>query len=87
MEKIYKLRMNQFKDILKQEQDSKSYDAIIYVGEYDGFPIFTFSATHKREDIEAPSKEYCEVIKKGILDTYSNLKDEDVEKYFESIIC
>lgn len=84
--KIYKLRMNQFKDILKQEQGTKSYDAIIYVGDYEDLPIFTFTASYKRTDLEHPSKEYCDVIKKGILDIYTNLTVEDVEKYFEDII-
>lgn len=83
--KIYKLKMSQFKDVLKQEQGSKSYDAIIYVGKYEQLPIFTFTSSHKREDLELPSKEYCDVIKRGILDTYSNLTDDDVDKYFESI--
>ena len=83
--KIYKLKMNQFKGILKQESGSKSYDAIIYVDDYEGLPIFTFTASHKREDLELPSKEYCDVIKKGILDTYSDLTNDDVEKYFKSI--
>ncbi len=83
--KIYKLKMNQFQEILKQEGGSKSYDAIIYVGDYENLPIFTFTASHKREDLELPSKEYCDVIKKGILDTYTDMTDEDVEKYFESI--
>ena len=83
--KIYKLKMSQFKGILEQECGSKSYNAIIYVGDYETFPIFTFTSAHKREDLETPSKEYCDVIKKGILDTYDNMTDEDVEKYFESI--
>ena len=80
--KIYKLKMNQFRDVLKQEQGDKSYDAIIYVGEYDGLPIFTFTASHKRDDLESPSKEYRDVIKKGILETYANLTVDDVERYF-----
>ena len=80
--KIYKLKMNQFRDVLKQEQGGKSYDAIIYVGEYDGLPIFTFTASHKRDDLESPSKEYRNVIKKGILETYANLTVDDVERYF-----
>ncbi len=83
--KIYKMKMEQFKGVLKQESGSKAYDAIIYVGDYENLPIFTFTSSHKRDDLELPSKEYRDVIKKGLLDTYTNLKDEDVEKYFESI--
>ena len=83
--KIYKIKMNQFKEILKQENGSKSYDAIIYVGDYENLPIFTFTAPHKREDLELPSKEYCDVIKKGILDTYTDMTGEDVEKYFRTL--
>lgn len=83
--KIYKLKMSQFKDVLKQEYGSKSYNAIIYVEDYENLPIFTFTSSNKRDDLEFPSKEYCDVIKKGILDTYTNLKEEDVLEYFESI--
>lgn len=77
--------MNKFKEILKQENGSKSYDAIIYVGDYENLPIFTFTTPHKREDLELPSKEYCDVIKKGILDTYTDMTGEDVEKYFRTL--
>lgn len=83
--KIYKLKMSQFKDVLKQEYGSKSYNAIIYVDNYEDLPIFTFTAHPKREDLEPPSKEYCDVIKNGILETYSNLKTDDVENYFDRI--
>lgn len=83
--RIYKLKMSQFKDVFMQEYGPNSYDAIIYVGEYENLPIFTFTSSYKRKDIEKPSKEYLDVIKNGILDTYTNLKDEDVEKYFQSI--
>lgn len=83
--KIYKLKINQFKDILKQEYGSKSYNAILYVDDYENIPIFTFTSFHKRDDLESPSKEYKDVIKRGILDTYTNLTDKDVEKYFEQI--
>ncbi len=84
--KIYKLKMNQFKEVFMQEYGPKSYDAIIYVDDYENLPIFTFTSSYKREDLELPSKEYLDVIKKGILDTYTNLKVKDVEKYFESIM-
>lgn len=83
--KIYKVKMNQFRDILKQEYGPKSYNAIIYVGDYEELPIFTFTSSYKREDLERPSKEYEEIIKRGILDTYKNLSNEDVEKYLEKI--
>ncbi len=81
--KIYKIRMSQFRDILKQENDA--YDLVLYLGDYDNIPIFTFTADHKRGDFEPPSKEYCDVIKKGILDTYKNLDRNLLDDYFKKL--
>ena len=82
--KIYKIKISQFKDILKQENEL--YDSIVYVDDYLCIPIFTFTSFHKLTCLNNPSREYCDVIKKGILDTYKELRDEDVDKYFKSII-
>ena len=83
--KIYKIRMSQFKGIYEQENAKNSYNAIIYVDKCEGVPIFTFTAPERRKDLEPPSKEYCDVMKKGILDTYKNLDEKDIDIYFQNI--
>ncbi len=78
--KIYKIKMGQFRDILKQENDA--YNLILYLEDYEGLPIFTFTRKYKGNDLNSPSKEYCDVIKKGILDTYSDLDNTEIDKIF-----
>ncbi|MEG2645953.1 MAG: hypothetical protein RSA08_02860 [Clostridia bacterium] len=81
--KIYKLKMNQFLDVLKQEQRCKLYDAIIYVDELDKLPIFTFTAAHKLDSIADPSYKYCEVIKKGLIDIFKDLNNDKIDEYIK----
>lgn len=84
--KIYKLKIDQFIDIYKQEYSYKKYDTILYVDDYDNLPVFTFTASHKLKDIEKPSKSYKDIIKKGLLETYNYLSDKDIENYFKETI-
>lgn len=81
--KLYKIKMGQFKDVLKQEQSCKLYDAIVFVDKYDGLPVFTFTASHRLEDITLPSMQYCNVIKNGLLKLFKNLNDEIIKRYFK----
>lgn len=83
--KIYKITKSQFIDILKQEQKLKAYDTLLYVGKYRRKPIFTFTALHKLKDIEEPSDQYLNTIRKGIRDTYKNLSKEKINKYMKRI--
>ena len=83
--KIYKIKKSQFLDVFKQEHRLKDYDTILYVGKYNKVPIYTFTSTYKLNDIEKPSKEYLEVIRKGIKDTYINLSNKQIEKYLIKI--
>lgn len=83
--KIYKIKISQFKDILKQEQDCILYDTIVLIDYYDNLPIFTFTANHKLKDIlNNPSNKYIEVIKKGLKNTYPNLSDSKIYKYLKN---
>ena len=86
--KIYKIKMNQFKEILEQEQKNKLYDAILIVDYIDDLPVFTFSAKHKLYDLlNKPSDLYIEVIKKGLMDLYDEKDQKEInivlEKYEE----
>jgi hypothetical protein len=83
--KIYKIKKSQFIDILNQEQRLKDYDTIIYIGKYKKVPIYTFTALHKLKDLEKPSEEYLNVIKKGIIETYDKLSLKRIDKYIEKI--
>ena len=83
--KIYKIKKSQFLDVFKQEHHLKDYDTILYVGKYNNVPIYTFTSTYKLHDLEKPSKEYLEVIRKGIKGTYINLSDKQIEKYLIKI--
>ena len=83
--KIYKLKMSQFKDVLKQEQNCKLYDAILLVDYVDDLPAFTFTAQHKLYDmLNEPSDKYVEVISKGLLDLYDNLSVSEINKYLKN---
>ena len=83
--KIYKIKKSQFLDIYKQEHRLKDYNTILYVGKYNRIPIYTFTSTYKLKDVEEPSKEYLEVIRKGLRETYIDLSDKQIEKYIIKI--
>lgn len=83
--KIYKIKKSQFLDIFKQEHHLKDYNTILFVGKYHKVPIYTFTSIYKLHDLEKPSKEYLDVIKNGIKETYNNLSDKQIKKYMDKI--
>ena len=83
--KLYKVKMNQFKGILEQEQRCKLYDAILLVDYIEGLPVFTFTAQHKLNDLlQNPSIQYVEVIKKGLLSLYDNMDSNQIDAYLKN---
>ena len=83
--KLYKVKMNQFKEILEQEQSCKLYDAILLVDYIEGLPAFTFTAQHKLNDLlQNPSIQYVEVIKKGLLSIYDNMDSNQIDAYLKN---
>jgi hypothetical protein len=60
------------------------YGRIMYLGEEDDCPIFTFTARWDDEHIEpgAPGEKYLKTIMRGLKETY-NLTDNELVKYFE----
>lgn len=59
------------------------YGNLIYLGEQNGNPIFTFTNEKNLTDkINAPSEEYLSIIINGIKETY-NLSDLDIKEYLE----
>lgn len=83
--KIYKLKKSQFLDIYYQEHQSKEYDALIYLGEDEQIPVFTFTSSYKLKDIEKPSKKYLDVIKDGLKETYKDLTVAEINEYLLKI--
>lgn len=74
--KLYKVSMSQFKGILEQEQQSQFYNTILLVDIIDNLPVFTFTAKHRIDEmLSEPSKEYLDVINKGIYDLYGNVEE------------
>lgn len=83
--KIYKIKMSQLKEILKQEQRCKLYDIILLVDNVDKLPVFSFTSKHRLNDIlNQPSSLYVDVIKEGILKLYSELGSNQVENYLRN---
>jgi len=102
--KKYLITLEQFKDIVSQENNGLDIDLnldevmkdrskifranvwygnILYLGEEEGYPIFTFTAPWDIGDIEwkKPSHPYLKTIIKGLLEDYSN---EEIYRYFQS---
>lgn len=79
--KIYKIQMNQFKQIFEQEKRTLLYDTIIYIEQVEGLPVLTFSAHKKLECLNKPSDKYLEVIKQGLMNTFEQLTNEEIDEY------
>ena len=82
--KIYKIKMSQFKGVLKQEQKSKFYDVVLFVDDIDGCPVLSFTAHHKyKSRLTQPSLKYVEVIEKGLLGLF-NMDSEQIRDYLKN---
>lgn len=59
------------------------YGRVLCLGESEKFPILTFTMTKEIEEmrLNKPSKEYIQVIAKGIEEAF-NLSDDELKKYF-----
>lgn len=62
------------------------YGRIIYLGENDGFPIFTFTASWEDARIKpnAPGENYLKIIMRGIREIYGK-SDEEIVRYLENL--
>ena len=64
--RMYLITEKQFDDIWEQEcKLADWYDKKVFLGEYEGFPVWTFTNS-KGCDKEEPSEKYLDVIRKGI---------------------
>ena len=81
--RIYKVKMSQFKSVLKQE--GKLYDAVVLAGYEDNLPVLTFTSSKKLDEIlNEPSDRYIDVIKKGLISCGYDFSEEESKKYFKN---
>ena len=81
--RIYKIKMSQFKSVLKQE--GKLYDAVVLAGYEDNLPVLTFTSCKKLDEIlNEPSDRYIDVIKKGLISCGYDFSEEESKKYFKN---
>jgi len=64
---------------------NKMYGRILYVGQEEGYPIFSFTTCEpiSKLYINEPSKEYLQMIGRGLKESH-NLSKEEIVKYFIS---
>ncbi len=62
------------------------YNKLLYLGEKDSFPIFTFTSNWADSEIKyyQPGVNYLKVIAEGIKETYAKSKD-DIAEYFSNV--
>ncbi|MBV7505452.1 hypothetical protein KW850_09315 [Bacillus sp. sid0103] len=81
---FFKIDLNEVKKTgSKIFRDSSWYGNIIYLGEYNGYPIFTFTAPWNRAEVEItkPSHYYLATIIKGLKTLYTN---EEIYLYLQN---
>ncbi len=61
------------------------YGRILYLGESEGHPMFTFTAKWNDAKKEQPNKSYLNTIKKGLVETYE-LSDSEISQYLNSTL-
>ena len=82
LSRIYKVSRSQFNSIKKSE--GPKYIRKLIVGTVDDIPVYTFTAPQKREDINAPSKEYVQTILRGLRETYPETSETVLHSYLFS---
>jgi hypothetical protein len=87
--RAYLITEEQFKEVQEQEGLSPSwYGHILELGEMDGWIIKSFTAEVENMEYKynMPSKDYIEVIKRGLAETYPEKSVEELEIYLNSKI-
>jgi hypothetical protein len=66
-----------------KENEFTRYGRIIYLGEDEGHPKFTFTA--KKEIYRnRPCEKYLSIIREGLRETYPSMSDVDTERYVQA---
>lgn len=76
--KGYLITKEQYLEVSKQE--GPWYDNEFCLGEYDGYPLYTFTSSVKYPQT-VPGEKYLNVIKKGIQDTHKNVGENEIDHY------
>ncbi len=62
------------------------YGNLVYLGEEQGLPIFTFTNQDDLNDeINPPAKEYLDTLKRGVKESYE-ISDSEIQDYFNNRI-
>lgn len=64
------------------------YGRVIYLGEDEGYPIFTFTAKWKEDEIvpNPPSEKYLSTIVEGVRETYPLMSNAEIESYVRRVL-
>lgn len=72
--RAYKITRRQFEEIMVKE--GPDYTKKLYLGQIEGWPVYSFTDTQKNSPVRMPSKDYFATILKGLLECYRYGYDE-----------
>ncbi len=81
--KGYLITKEQYLEISKQE--GPWYDDEYFLGEYNGYPLYTFTSSKKFKET-TPGEKYLNVIRQGLINTHTYLSNEDINNYLKRSI-
>ena len=66
--------------------EGEAYKKEVYLGDIEGIPVYTFTASEKRTDLGVPSVDYFNTILNGLKNLYTEKSLEELEAYLSSAI-
>jgi hypothetical protein len=81
LESIVKKRGFSLKELNDQKLRNALYDQVLYVGDKDGYPIFSFTTSDSKLRNGAPSGPYLQRILLGLHETYPAKPDAEIYHY------
>lgn len=81
--KGYLITKQQYLEVSKQE--GLWYDNEICLGEFNGYPLYSFTSSVKYPQT-VPGEKYLNVIRKGLKETHESLTNKDIDEYFKRSI-
>lgn len=81
--KGYLITKEQYLEISKQE--GSWYDNELYLGEYNSYPLYTFTSSEKYPQTK-PGDKYLNVIKQGLNETHVALTQKEINDYLKRSI-
>lgn len=84
--RMYLITTNQFRDIYTQEGSGPNwYDALVDLGQSDGYPILTFTNSLLRP-FNIPTRDYFRAMADGLAETYPEMNLAMIEDYLTNIL-